>query len=89
MLYNLYNHNCNQVAQTILSAGGKDFAVTDFDFFDTMPNRVIYNLLNDIFRFNEYKNRTPIANQSEIQRDFTGWKYGKISDLYQYVFTCR
>ena len=38
--YNLYNHNCNQVAQIILSAGGKDFAPSEFDWIGTMPNVV-------------------------------------------------
>lgn len=38
--YNLYNHNCNQVAQTILSAGGKDFAPNTFNWQGTIPNLV-------------------------------------------------
>lgn len=38
--YNLYNHNCNQVAQTILSAGGKDFTPNAFNWQGTIPNLV-------------------------------------------------
>lgn len=46
--YNLYTNNCNQIAQTILSAGGKDFAPNSFDWIDTIPNFVRDNLKNSI-----------------------------------------
>ena len=58
--YNLYNHNCNQVAQIILSAGGKDFDTDKFDWIGTMPNVVktkmrigifFSNLGSDIYEF--------------------------------------
>ena len=46
--YNLWTHNCNQVAQTILAAGGKDFASTEFDGLDTRPNAVYEKKVDEI-----------------------------------------
>ena len=50
--YNLWNHNCGQVAQMILQAGGKDFAATKFDWFNTRPNSVYENITKDIDKGN-------------------------------------
>lgn len=46
--YNLWNHNCGQVAQIILKAGNKDFAATKFDWWNTRPNSVYSNIVNEI-----------------------------------------
>ncbi len=48
--YNLWTHNCNQVAQTILAAGGKDFAPMEFDGLDTRPNAVYEKKTNEILK---------------------------------------
>ena len=46
--YNLWNHNCGQVAQIILQAGEKDFAATTFAWLDTRPNSVYNNIVEEI-----------------------------------------
>ncbi len=46
--YNLWNHNCGQVAQIILQAGEKDFAKTTFAWWDTRPNSVYDNIVEEI-----------------------------------------
>lgn len=48
--YNLYIHNCNQVTQRILSAGGKNFSTMQFDLLDTRPNAVYDRRTYEIFR---------------------------------------
>ncbi len=47
--YQLTNHNCNQVAQLILEAGGRNFAPANFDWLDTRPNNVYRNMTEWIF----------------------------------------
>lgn len=42
--------DCNQVAQTILAAGGKDFASTEFDGLDTRPNAVYGKKTDEILK---------------------------------------
>lgn len=46
--YHLFNHNCNQVAQIILRAGGKDFASSKFDWLNTRPKSVYDDIVNEI-----------------------------------------
>ena len=46
--YNLWNHNCGQVAQLILEAGEKGFAKTKFDWLNTRPNTVYNNIIKEI-----------------------------------------
>ena len=48
--YNLWKHNCGQVAQIILRAGGKDFAATQFAWWNTRPNSVYDNIVEEIER---------------------------------------
>lgn len=48
--YQLFKNNCNQTAQQILAAGGKDFASMDFDWFDTRPNAVYDNEKEEILQ---------------------------------------
>ena len=47
--YQLINHNCNQVTQLILEAGGRNFAPANFDWLDTRPNNVYRNMTEWIF----------------------------------------
>ena len=46
--YNLWNHNCGQVAQLILQAGDKNFAATKFAWWNTRPNSVYDNIVDEI-----------------------------------------
>lgn len=50
--YNLWKHNCGQVAQIILRAGEKDFAKTKFVWWNTRPNSVYDNIVEEIERGN-------------------------------------
>ena len=50
--YNLWKHNCGQVAQIILRAGEKDFAKTKFAWWNTRPNSVYDNIVEEIERGN-------------------------------------
>ena len=52
-IYNLWSHNCNMVAQTILGAGGKSFAPAEFDYWGTRPDTV-YNEIVEAINKGEY-----------------------------------
>ena len=89
--YNLYNHNCNQVVQIILSAGGKDFAPISFDWMGTIPNNVRDNLMLAI-KYSSNPENVTIANLSNTYTDlaytsYIGWICGKIGD-FQFVDGC-
>ena len=72
--YNLYNHNCNQVAQIILSAGGKDFAPNTFNWQGTIPNLVKTAV-------NESINPTWFSNVLNAVDGVADAGYGAIVDL--------
>ena len=41
-------YNCNQQVQRFLNAGGKEFASSEFDWLNTMPNNVYKNVIKEI-----------------------------------------
>lgn len=66
--YQMLFHNCNQVAQTILAAGGKDFAPNEFDMFDTRPDAVYNGIVEKLL-------------EEPRQGGLEGWEYGNLQEL--------
>lgn len=88
--YQLVYHNCNQVAQEILDAGGKKFDYSGGWWFDTMPNNVRNNLIN-LTQYSRNPNEPMIANSSVAYTDYWDWKFGTIEELGKSLYntSCR
>ena len=79
-IYKLLDHNCNQVAQDILSAGGKDFASNKFNWIGTIPN-VVKTELNLSILYPDIINKLPDFNILNENSNYVGWMIGKIGDF--------
>ena len=86
--YNLFGHNCNQVAQNILSAGGKDFDSQKFSWLATRPNSVRDILMMGINSQPSIVSAPSNAGFDESKVElYRTWEYGRIGDL-EYLFSC-
>ena len=71
--YQLFTHNCNQVAQMILAAGGKDFAPNEFDDIGTRPNTVYDRMVEELL-------------EEPCKEELEDWEYGRLMELRLYIY---
>ena len=83
--YKLVDHNCNQVAQEILDAGGKRFDFSRGWNFATMPNNVRDKLV-ELTHYSRNPNYPQIANSSIVYTDYWDWKFGTIDELGKQLY---
>ena len=84
--YNLYYNNCNQIAQQILSAGGKQFDYSRGFNVNTMPNTVRNNIIEAI-KHSKNPNDINVSIPSNTFNNYPywDWKFGTIKELGKYI----